>query len=556
MVEVRKYTVRPYKPARADRKDSLRVYLSATALHYHGLRAGELCQLSTTAQSSYPAIVWPSSEKLQDTVIQTTKSLQTLYSLRLGDQISVSRSLDLIRDAHEIVLSEHQDSENKSSLPSLGQEDRVHWAWILEYDLKQAAHVCPGMIFADVRARGEGRTFQIIAINGSSNKYLYHSSTLRSVVVSADPGHSPWRLENHEVRLLGLDAALVGGLSIQLSELNCAIAAYGTAAGNDKLKPSHLPRRGGILLHGPSGTGKSMLLRIVAQAGWRQVFRLQDTIAGYPIGDTDKAIHNIFSEARRLEPSVVIIDDLEAVARKRDPVRVSEPLSIAGSLCKAFDQRVGDRVLVIAATKKLALVDESLRRPGRFQTEVEIPVPGADARAEILHIAYSLPKTAHDHQLLHLAKRTHGYVGSDLVELIQSAMDKAVLRIRALNADKEDSGFAKGITEEDIEAALLKIRPTAMKEIFLDTPKVQWSQIGGQAEVKEALQEAVEWPLKVRCDRCCPLIAELTVASIARTWNAWVLVPRKDYCSMVLQGAQKLSSPRQWPRKETSISLL
>lgn len=528
MVEVRKYTVRPSKPGKPDHKDSFRVYLSATALHYHDLRAGDLCQLSDAAQSSYPAIVWPASEKIQDTIVQTTKTLQTLYGIKLGDQVSLSRSLYSTRDADEVIMSGYEESEGDSTLPILDQPDKVGWAWRLKHELKKAGILCPGMIFSRVSANDEERTFRIATINGSTDKLLYQSSNLQSVMIAADTE----RISNHKVKLFSIDASLVGGLNAQISDLNAAIEAYGTVTEDDKLKPGHLPRRGGIVFHGPSGTGKSLLLHTVAQSGWRKIYDVQDLIDRTRVGDAEKVVQDVFSEALRHEPSIIIIDDLDALAGKKDVANILQSLSIVRSLCKGFDKLGGSRVLVIAATRKLALVDESLRRPGRFQTEITIPVPGTDARGEILNIAYSLPKTARDHQLLHLASRTHGYVGWDLVELVQIAMDKALFRIRALNRGKLDgqgpdvgvkdpdvgvkeSGLAREINEDDVEAALLKVRPTAMKEIFLDTPNIKWSQVGGQVEVKKALKKAVEWPLKV-CNSHCYRLLKLTAASTAR----------------------------------------
>ncbi|KAI4170789.1 MAG: hypothetical protein LQ343_004678 [Gyalolechia ehrenbergii] len=510
MVEARKYTVRPYKPARTDGKDSFRIYLSPTALLYHGLRAGDICQLSSAVQTSLPAIAWPASEKIQDSIIQTTKILQNLYGLKLGDQIFLSRTSGSLMDAHDIVVSEHKDPGDQSSLSSLNPREKAHWAWLLEYELEQAGVLCPGMIFASVRAKGEERMFRINTIDTSPDIALYKSQTLNSVVIHAEADQVSEPSKDHEVRPLGVDSSLVGGLDAQLSELNSAMQAYGSSVRRDNLKIDHRSRRGGILLHGSSGTGKSMLLRLVAEAGWRAVFRIHDTVGGARLGDTEVAIQKIFSDAHRLQPSIVIIDDLDAIAGKKDLANNSQPLNIASSLCQAFDQRGDSQVLVLAATAKIALVSDSLRRPGRFQTEIEIPVPGTDARGEILHLAVGMSKNDRDHQLLQLANRTHGYVGADLVELVQTALDKAIIRVPTLGVrteknhlsgnDDKPLGFAEAVINEDIETALLKIQPTAMKEIFLDTPKVKWSQIGGQLEVKKALQKAVEWPLKHRAD--------------------------------------------------------
>lgn len=528
MVEVRKYTVRPYKPARTDGKDSFRIYLSPTALHHHSLHAGDMCRLSSDVRTSLPAIAWPASEKIQDNIIQTTKVLQNLYSLKLGDQILLSPTSESLIDAHDIVLSEHKNPEDQSSLSSLNSHQKAHWAWLLEYDLEQAGILSPGMIFASVRAKGEERKFLIDKIDSSTDIALYKSHALKSVVIKneADPlSVSP---KGQGVRLLNLDSSTVGGLDAQLSELDFAMQPYGLSVRRDNLKLDYRSCRGGILLHGSSGTGKSMLLRLAAQAGWRAVFRIDGTVGGARVGDTEAAIQKIFSDAHRLQPSIVLVDDLDSIAGRKDPANGSYHLDITSSLCQAFDQRGNSQVLVLAATSKMALISNSLRQPGRFQTEIEIPIPGTYARSEILHLAAGLSKNAKDHRLLQLANRTHGYVGADLVELVQTTLDIAILREPMLGVHVEENdlsdhsnkaiGFAEAVSDEDVEAALRKIQPTAMKEIFLDTPKVKWSQIGGQMEVKKALRKAIEWPLKVSCPSISYNAANLTHASTVRIW--------------------------------------
>ncbi|KAL8826838.1 MAG: hypothetical protein Q9170_007250 [Blastenia crenularia] len=469
-----------------------------------------MCEIHDPNQSSFPAIVWPASEKIQDNIIQTTKAFQTLYGLKLGDQVLLSRTSKTILDAHDVVASECQDTGNHSLLPSLQPPETDHWAWLLRCSLKQAEVLCPGMIFPRVCVPGEERTFQISTINSTRDIALYRSENLMSVSIAAEKDRALQSSMNGDKRQFGIDTTLVGGLDSQLLRLNSAIDIYSTFSGKDKVHHSHRPRRGGILLHGPSGTGKSMLLRMVAQANWRGVFYIHDTVDD---GRTaEAAVQKVFSDAHRLQPSVIIIDNIGVIAGKKYLINNTRSFSIANSLCQAFDRLFGQcgdsHVLVLAATRDLASVDESLRSPSCFHKEIEIPAPGTDARAEILHIAVRLPKNDNDQQLLQLANRTHGYVGADLVTLLQETMDKAASRIRALDvydgqnqtSDGTPPSFSETVTEEDIEAALLETKPTAMKEIFLDTPKVRWSQVGGQGEVKQALQEAVIWPLKYRAD--------------------------------------------------------
>lgn len=506
MVEHRKYIVRDAKSTKGDYKESFRVHLSTTALRYHGLKPGDLCHLSTSTHLQYLATAWHSPD-INDTIIQTPKTLQTLCDLKLGDRVTLSRSSNSTRHAHIVIISEIGDSGGASSLPDVDSSDTVGWSWRLKHELKKAAYLCPGMIFARVWANDEERTFRIVSVDGSADKILYDTASLRSVVICTDTGRCSERSGNYEIGLHNLNVSHVGGLEAQLSQLNSTITAYGPAAGRHKTWVNQPSPREGIILHGPAGTGKSMLLGVLAEAGWRGVFRIKKAVGSARVDDTEKAIHNIFVEARRLQPSIIIIDDLDTIAGKNDIADNPLSVNMAGRLCQAFDELSDERVLVVAATRKLAAIDGSLRCPGRFETDLEIPVPGTDARAEILNIIVGLPKGAQDRQLLQLANRTHGYVGSDLNGLVRAALKKADLRRQGLNGGKADYRdpivgdellvFPEGVTEDEIEAALLEIRPTAMKEVFLDTPNVRWGQIGGQAEVKKALTKAVEWPLKV-----------------------------------------------------------
>ncbi|KAL8862337.1 MAG: hypothetical protein Q9178_001346 [Gyalolechia marmorata] len=304
-----------------------------------------------------------------------------------------------------------------------------------------------------------------------------------------------------------LEATALGGLDAQVAQLNSKIERYTSSASSYKIKSTHRPRRGAIVLYGPSGTGKSTLLRMIAEIGsWSKVYCINDIIDSTPKDGRDAAIRKTFEDAHRYQPSLIIVDTLDVYAGKVELVNDLQSSGIVSSLCKGLDARDDSRVLVVAAARNLALVDESLRYPGRFEIEIEIPVPGTEARAQILNLAFGSPRDSKDEQLLRLADSTHGYVGSDLRQLLNAAMDQAYWRLQASHSDKridaldnldtEKWTFTEMFTMSDIKAALSQVQPTAMKEIFLDMPRVKWEDIGGQAELKEALREAIEWPLK------------------------------------------------------------
>ena len=491
MVKEDIFIVRPYAPAKTSLKESLRIYLSATTVQSHGYRAGDVCQLRTPTDLTFLVVVWPAKESIQKSIVQLPKFLQREYGLKLGDEIHVSRISGSVRDAQDVTLTECEGFAQEPSLAKLQSHEEKYWAWSLEYELEQAEMICPGM-FLGVRAKGQERVFRIATIDGSDRQNLYRSLSIRHVAISSDVS------SQGAFELRAIDDVMVGGLGAQVAKLNSVLAMYNSSLGNDEVNTSHRPRRGGVIVHGPSGTGKTMLLRLVSEAGWRKVFHIQSSTLGAQVGGEHEAVRQIFKDAHCHQPSVIIVDDLDTIARKEDTY--GSPQSLTKVFCDGLDGRGDSRVLVIAATRDLALVHDTVRRPKRLALEIELPVPGTDARLEILGLAVGLSKSSRVPRLLDLANRTPGFVGSDLDELAQVAMDNVLLRLRASNEggkSNEDLAFEETVTEADIEMALNDVKPTAMKEIYLDTPRVRWSDIGGQADVKRALQEAVEWPIEV-----------------------------------------------------------
>ncbi|KAL8843061.1 MAG: hypothetical protein Q9176_002364 [Flavoplaca citrina] len=504
MVGAGKYKVRPLKTERTDLKKILKVNLSARALTIHGLKPDDWCQLSSVTGSSFLVQVWPAPSNAQDTWIQITDDLRARYNLSLGDEVYLSRcARPNIPNAEDFIISECQDGYQEA----LQQEDRIHWTWLLDYELKQAGMLCPGMIFS-LRAKGKERAFRIDFINRSDVPTPYQYAAYPKLALASKEIPTLNASDNDAVgQPAKLEAALFGGLDSQVSKLNSVVAKYGPSADLFKAKSTHRQRRGGVIIHGPSGTGKSMLLKMVAELGvWSKAYHMDNIIDLSSKGGNDAAIHQVFEDARRFQPSAIIIDRLDLLARKTESTYDSPSSRIATSLCKALDARGNSRVLVVATARNLALVDESLRHPGRFEHEIEIPVPGTEARAQILNLAFGLPRSHVDEKLLRLADSTHGYVGSDLVQLLDTAMDHVSSRLQATGDDKQDNvtdgidreklTFTELFAKDEIETALLQVKPTAMKEIFLDTPRVKWEDIGGQDELKKALRKAIEWPLK------------------------------------------------------------
>lgn len=493
-------------------------------------------------------MVWPAAEKIQDTVIQTSKTLQTLYGLKLGDKISVLRTNTSIENATIITVVEVPRVAPKTPLPSLTEIDRSHWAWVLQHTLEKAEIVCPGVTIDGVEAREERRSFKILEVNSSDDLALYHIQSHTNIRIQ--DGIFMEDSIRGRTKPFKINTEGIGGLDRQLRELDDRLAAYSEEQRSIRYPPYYRPRRGGVILHGPSGTGKSLIIARLSEAGWQRVLRVNTAVYGERGNDRKAKVHELFVEAHLHQPSLIIVDGIDSIAGKKSQ-QLDSSISVASSLCEEFDRLGAARVFVIAATTVLSNVDENLRRPGRFEFETEIPVPDSKARAEILKLITGQPKNIFIQALENLADRTHGFVGADLDRLVQLAVEHGVKRMKACQIDDSlkganganqgESEIAVEVTGPDLEKALLDVKPTAMQEVFLETPKVRWSDIGGQHEVKKALEQAVEWPFKVRCNlQGCIQIVSHACPSIQRKWTVSALNQGRDFFCMDLLDARKL----------------
>lgn len=505
------YVVRPLsKNPRVELKDIFRVYLSSTALQLNKLRPGDTCTVLASRDVKGLVFVWPASEKIQDSIIQVSKPLQVLYEIKLGDKLSLSCDNEPVEDCIRINLREVLQANSATPLPTLDEVYKPHWIYVLEYMLHKADFISPGVVLENVELVGERRTFEVIDVNSSRDQVLYRIQTKPEISINDAPSLNGG-LASHSSKPLYISGEGIGGLEKQLNQLNDILADYSDQDQVFIYPPHYRPSRGGILLHGASGTGKTTVLQNLALAGWRKVLRVDTSVIDYRSVDMSKSISRIFEEAHRNQPSLVIIDGIEILAGKRSSHGDETSANIAPTLGREIEQLGSARVLVVAATAFLPNIDERLRVPGRFDYEIEIPVPSSKARAEILKVLHRQTKDVDIRMLENLAERTHGFVGADLEILIQRAIKKAKARLSGShlteammkgNAGSKEPGIPIEVLSVDFNEAMLEVRPTAMREVFLQTPNVRWSDIGGQYEVKKSLAQAIEWPLKVFCRSC------------------------------------------------------
>ncbi|KAF9375615.1 spermatogenesis associated protein 5 [Podila verticillata] len=297
----------------------------------------------------------------------------------------------------------------------------------------------------------------------------------------------------------------------------------------------------GVLLYGPPGTGKTLIARTVAKAtgAFLTVINGPEIISKF-YGETEAKLRAIFEQAADNSPSIIFIDEIDALCPKRDEAASEMEKRVVATLLTLMDgvseKKVptsgatgptGPRIVVMGATNRPNALDEALRRPGRFDREIEIGIPDSRARFEILTaLLKKIPNTLTPAQVDHLASISHGYVGADLAAVCREAGLKTINRVMGkrhpffahsgegdaasilqgqfkvmtVSGKRDDSTEEEGqellVSAQDMKLAMTDVKPSAMREVMIEVPKVLWSDIGGQAEIKQKLKESVEWPLQ------------------------------------------------------------
>ncbi|KAI5775783.1 SPATA5 [Gulo gulo luscus] len=295
---------------------------------------------------------------------------------------------------------------------------------------------------------------------------------------------------------------MIGGLRSQLKAIRELIEL--PLKQPELFKSYGIPPPRGVLLYGPPGTGKTMIARAIANevGAYVSVINGPEIISKF-YGETEARLRQIFAEATLRHPSIIFIDELDALCPKREGAQNEVEKRVVASLLTLMDgigsEGSEGQVLVLGATNRPHALDAALRRPGRFDKEIEIGVPNAADRLDILQkLLQRVPHLLTESELLQLANGAHGYVGADLKALCNEAGLHALRRVLKKQPNLSDSkmaGLVK-ITLNDFLEGMNDIRPSAMREVAIDVPNVSWSDIGGLENIKLKLKQAVEWPLK------------------------------------------------------------
>ncbi len=265
----------------------------------------------------------------------------------------------------------------------------------------------------------------------------------------------------------------------------------------------------GVLLYGPPGTGKTLLAKAVANESNAHFISISGPeIMSKFYGESEARLREIFKEAREKAPSIIFVDEIDSIAPKREEVTGEVERRVVSQMLSLMDGlEARGKVIVIAATNRPNAIDPALRRPGRFDREIEIKVPDKKGRKDILNIhTRNMPLVTDENDTGYvdidkIASVSHGYVGADLEYLCKEAAMKCLRRLLPeLNMEDEklppETLDKLIVNNDDFQKALIEVTPSGMREVFIENPDVHWNEIGGLQEVKQQLQEAVEWPMK------------------------------------------------------------
>jgi transitional endoplasmic reticulum ATPase len=260
----------------------------------------------------------------------------------------------------------------------------------------------------------------------------------------------------------------------------------------------------GVLLHGTPGTGKTMLAKAVANESDANFILINGPeLMSKFYGESEKNLREKFEEAEKSAPSIIFIDEIDAIASKREEAVGEVERRVVSQMLTLMDglQSRG-KVIVIGATNRPNALDPALRRPGRFDREITINVPDKKGRLSILKIhTRNMPLTK-DVNLEEFAEVTHGFVGADISSLAKEAAMNVLRRVLPQIKMDEDKEISKEVleslqvTKKDFQEALKIVRPSAMREVLVETPNVKWSDVGGLDIAKQELKEAIEWPMR------------------------------------------------------------
>ena len=421
------------------------------------------------------AIVWPGNPEDADDLIRIDGNTRANLGVGIDSKVAVSRAE--ARPARKIVVSPTRP------IRLMGGP-----AYLLR--------------MLQGRAVVKGEMLRVEMINNSLNLAVVSTMPAGAVLVTPETIISITRETLEELALHVRDISYedIGGLAREIREIREMIEV-------PLRHPELFSRLGinpprGVLLHGPPGTGKTLIARAVAGETDANFISISGPeIVSKFYGESEQRLRQIFDEAAKTAPSIIFIDEIDSIAPKREEVSGDLERRVVAQLLSLMDGLSSrGEVIVIAATNRPNALDPAIRRGGRFDREIEIGIPNKNGRLEVLYVHTRGMPLDDNLDLMEVADATHGFVGADLYALCKEAAMRTLERALPDLDIKEDIPAevvdALRVTKEDFVQAMKKIEPSAMREVFVEVAEVHWDEVGGLKEAKQAMIEAVDWPLK------------------------------------------------------------
>jgi len=454
--------------------------------------------------------------------VKMSDTLRTAFGFKEGSHVTISKSISQLSHARKVTLTDVTPSDYGSAA-----EADTYNKWRTK---------CASLL-ADAEAFAVGTTFDVSARKGLRKRFyvehvdspaqtngLFLCNDDTEIFLSGDTETTEIAIANREAFPdLG---TRIGGLVDEVKELNKRLDRILSRNGRRR----SLAANRHVIIYGYEGTGKSLLLQCLEQTTTCKVYKLSKS--ELTTGKIQSTIQTTFRDASVSQPSVVLMDDIDELASPENNM-------YARCIGAELDKLKGTNVLAIAAARSVSSVDSILTGPGRLSKQIELPIPSIEARRQILNILLGKSVDASDQATTTMSLKTHGFTGKDLGLLVEQGADNALRRVEGerdewvsvharvsmLNgapADEQTDGSllsqattevgspqsgptaaqADGefadchVTLEDLELALGVVRPTALREIFLETPKVQWSDIGGSGLIEQRFEKIIGWPRK------------------------------------------------------------